>query len=214
MQASRKTIVVVDDNDDHRDLMTEILNPLGFIVLTAAGGVECLTLIEACTPDLFFVDIQMPGMNGWELVGKLREQGSSAPILMLSANIGDGANAGNADSGHNDTIAKPFDLKQLMDKLQSHLKLQWIYDDEQERSASHKGNEAPAILKSPGAAHLRELVQLGEIGYIRGIEQKLADLVARSFQSCFYRSSRPLCAGLRYDGICTLSGADEGQQSN
>ena len=171
-----RTLVIVDDNADHRELMTEILNPLGFIVLTAESGVECLTLIEACTPDLFLIDIQMPGMNGWELVRKLREQGGKAPILMLSANIGDGANAGNADSGHNDTIAKPFDLKQLMDKLQSHLKLQWIYDDEPKEPGDHKEGGALAPLRSPGAAHLRELVQLGEIGYIRGIEQKLADL--------------------------------------
>jgi CheY-like chemotaxis protein len=86
----RRTIVVVDDNEDHREMMREILMPLDFVVLTAAGGTDCLTLIEGIQPDLFLVDISMPGMNGWQLVSRLREARPGAPIVMLSANIGDG----------------------------------------------------------------------------------------------------------------------------
>lgn len=172
----RKTVVVVDDNADHRDLMMEILNPIGFTVLTAASGPECLSLIEACDPDIFFIDILMPGMNGWDLVRKLREGGETAPILMLSANIGDGANAGHSDSGHSDTIAKPFDIKQLLEKLQVNLKLRWLCDGEPEEVVQEKKTEEAVKLRSPGPENLKELAQLGEIGYIRGIEAKLADL--------------------------------------
>jgi signal transduction histidine kinase/CheY-like chemotaxis protein len=172
---ARRTIVVVDDNADHRDLMLEILQPLGFTVLTAEGGAECLALISGCAPDLFFVDISMPGMNGWQLVRRLREESIRAPILMLSANIGDGASAA-GETGHDDTIAKPFDLRQLLDKLQMHLKLTWLYEDEVggPPELAVKAEEPP--MRPPSAAQLRELVQLGEIGYIRGIESKLADL--------------------------------------
>src|SRR5262249_43859760 len=87
----RRTIVVVDDNEEHRELMREVLTPLDFVVLTAASGPECLTLIEGIRPDLFLVDISMPGMNGWQLVSRLRAEGQVAPILMFSANIGDAA---------------------------------------------------------------------------------------------------------------------------
>ncbi len=100
-EGPRRTIVVVDDNEDHRELMREVLSPLDFIVLTAAGGPDCLTLIEGIKPDLFLVDISMPGMNGWQLVSRLRESGQMAPILMLSANIGDGAAAKDSDDSHN-----------------------------------------------------------------------------------------------------------------
>ncbi len=82
---SRRTLVVVDDNEDHREMMREILAPLDFIVLTAAGGAECLTLIDGIMPDLFLVDILMPGMTGWQLVSRLREAGQTAPMVMLSA---------------------------------------------------------------------------------------------------------------------------------
>ncbi len=61
----RRTIVVVDDNADHRDLMGELLAPLGFTVLAAASGAACLALVEHTKPDLFLIDISMPGMSGW-----------------------------------------------------------------------------------------------------------------------------------------------------
>ncbi|MGN7293837.1 hybrid sensor histidine kinase/response regulator [Rhizobium sp. SAFR-030] len=167
---ARRTIVVVDDNEDHRDLMREVLTPLDFVVLTASGGPECLTLIEGVTPDLFLVDILMPGMSGSQLVERLREDGQTAPILMLSANIGDGTSALLPGDGHNDALAKPVDIRQLADKLAVHLGLSWIHEGDEPQPVA----EAPIV--SPGRAHLEDLRQFGEIGYIRGIEAKLADL--------------------------------------
>ncbi|WP_165218102.1 hybrid sensor histidine kinase/response regulator [Affinirhizobium pseudoryzae] len=169
---ARRTIVVVDDNEDHRDLMREVLVPMDFVVLTAKDGPDCLTLIEGLKPDLFLVDIRMPGMNGWQLVEKLREGGQTAPILMLSANIGDGASTVRAGDGHNDTLAKPVDIRQLSDKLAVHLGLSWIHEGE--RVPDVPG--AKPVVISPGQRHLQDLIELGEIGYIRGIEAKLAEI--------------------------------------
>jgi len=183
----RRTIVVVDDNEDHRELMREVLVPLDFVVLTAVGGAECLTLIEGIKPDLFLVDISMPGMNGWQLVEKLRENGQIAPILMLSANIGDGALANAGTDGHNDAIAKPFDIRQLSDKLAVHLGLEWIYA---ENGALPLEIRPAAPLVSPGRRHIEDLLQLGEIGYIRGIEAKLADLAKIEENQPFTEASR------------------------
>jgi CheY-like chemotaxis protein len=171
----RRTIVVVDDNQDHRDLMREVLAPMDFVVLTATGGRDCLTLIEGTTPDLFLVDISMPDMNGWQLVTKLREIGQIGPVIMLSANIGDGVAAVPEDAGHNDAVAKPVDIRRLADKLASHLGLKWIYETDAPPLP------VPAIrqpVKSPGTLHVQDLLRLGEIGYVRGIEAKLADLAA------------------------------------
>ncbi|WP_137131720.1 ATP-binding protein [Rhizobium sp. FY34] len=167
----RRTVVVVDDNEDHRDMMREVLAPLDFVVLTANGGAECLRLIEGVRPDLFLIDILMPGMNGWQLVERLRDNGQAAPILMLSANIGDGATVIREGDGHSDTIAKPVDIRQLSDKLALHLGLTWIYEGE----TLLPPQKAPPVT-SPGHAHVQDLLQLGEIGYVRGIEAKLVDL--------------------------------------
>ncbi|MBO9099233.1 MULTISPECIES: hybrid sensor histidine kinase/response regulator [unclassified Rhizobium] len=169
---SRRTIVVVDDNEDHREMMREILVPLDFVVLTAVSGPDCLTLIEGIKPDLFLVDISMPGMNGWQLVARLRESGQAGPILMLSANIGDGTAGRENSSGHDDAISKPVDIRQLRDRLALHLGLKWIYAD----TVAVPAIKAPLPMKSPGLDHIGELISLAEIGYIRGIEAKLTDL--------------------------------------
>ena len=115
----------------------------------------------------------MPGMNGWQLVSKLREAGQIAPIFMLSANIGDGSFAGADQGGHNGAIAKPVDIRQLCDKLALTLGLDWIWAGEEPPTSPPPSR---ATLKSPGASHVDELIRLGEIGYVRGIRAKLAEL--------------------------------------
>ncbi len=175
----RRTIMVVDDNADHREMMREMLQPLDFTVLTAIDAPDCLTLTEGIKPDLFFIDILMPGMNGWELVERLRAMGQAAPIIMLSANIGDGTGKASSDAGHNDAIAKPFNLRQLLDKLEGHLALEWIVEDPQsDRGVSTRPDTQSTAQNpvSPGSEHIKELIHMGQIGHVRGIEAKLAEL--------------------------------------
>ncbi|MFC6489871.1 ATP-binding protein [Nitratireductor sp. GCM10026969] len=174
-KGQRRAIMVVDDNAEHREMMRQMLQPLDFTVLTAVDGPECLTLIEGGRPDLFFIDILMPGMSGWELVARLRENGQAAPIIMLSANIGDEIARTNRDAGHSDTLTKPFDLRQLMEKIATHLELEWI-EEGTARNERAAGREDGSLLRSPGARHLRELADLGRIGHVRGIDNKLAEL--------------------------------------
>ncbi len=183
---ARRTVVVVDDNPDHRDLMQEILHPLGFTVLTAEDGPMALALVDGLKPDCFLLDISMPGMSGWELLARLRALGQSAPVIMLSANIGDGATTIDDAARHDDTLAKPFDIRQLLEKLGKHLDLTWL---DAAQLAEEKARGAGSEEAMPGGnggsgkppAHLsartvRELISLGEIGYVRGIEAKLDEL--------------------------------------
>ncbi|WP_027488635.1 hybrid sensor histidine kinase/response regulator [Allorhizobium undicola] len=194
----RRTIVVVDDNEDHRDLMREALSPLDFIVLTANSGPDCLTLIEGVQPDLFLVDISMPGMNGWQLVEKLRDLGQSAPILMLSANIGDSSVREPGSSGHNDAITKPVNVQKLRDKLALHLKLQWVYADAAPPQPKPKTS---APLKSPGTDHIDELLRLAEIGYVRGIDAKLQDLARMADHQPFADHLKPFLQAFDMAGL-------------
>ncbi|MEQ1944459.1 ATP-binding protein [Mesorhizobium sp. VNQ89] len=168
----RRTIMVVDDNAEHRELVRQILQPLDFTVLTAVDGNACLAMIESANPDLVFVDILMPGMTGWELVERLREDGFAAPIVMMSANIGDGVAKTNRDAGHNDAIAKPLNIKQLLEKIARHLGLEWT---DEENTPQPSPSEA-GIVVAPGAEDLEELIRLGRIGHVRGIDRKLTEL--------------------------------------
>ena len=194
-QGKGRTIMVVDDNADHRQLMHEMLAPLGFTVLVAVDGQSCLAAIETARPDLFFVDIRMPGMSGWELVQTMRARGVMAPMIMLSANIGDGANPTSADAGHSDTLAKPFDLNQLVDRLGTHLGLEWI----------HEVPDKPALrdrqMRSPGAEHLRDLAALSQIGHVRGIDDKLGELAADPANLPLVEALRQHMQNFDFDGF-------------
>ncbi len=174
----RRTIMVVDDNADHRALVTAMLEPLGFSVLTAESGEACLSTLASLgtegakgpSPDLYLLDIRMPAMSGWELAQHLRVSGVAAPIIMLSANIGDGSGPVGMEPGHSDTLAKPFELTQLLDRIGTHLALEWEYEMAKGPAADR------GALRSPGPAHIQDLANLGQIGHVKGIEAKLAEL--------------------------------------
>ncbi len=172
-EGPRRTVMVVDDDPTHRDLICEILRPIGFTVFTAEDGAACLAFLDTVTPDLFILDISMPGMNGWELARRLRGAGhGQAKILMLSANVGVAPPAASEETPHDDMLAKPFDLRQLLDRVQALLKIAWI--EARDRRASEPASMAP--VSSPGAEHVAELRRLGAIGYVKGIEAKLDEL--------------------------------------
>ena len=169
----RRTLMVVDDDPEQPVLMRAILEPLGFAVLSARDGPTCLSLVADIAPDLFALDVSMPGMDGWALARALRARGFEAPILMMSANLGEGAPAGALAEGaqdHDAVLPKPFDLARLIDLLGSLLALDWI-----------EGVPAPVALAAPSRAaplapaDLAELRRLCAIGYVRGLEAKLGD---------------------------------------
>ncbi len=193
----RRTLIIVDDNDDHRTLMREILTPLDFIVLTAKSGPECLTLIDGISPDLYFIDIRMPEMDGWELVARLRDKGETSPIIMLSANIGDGTRPGSLpDNAHSDALTKPFDIRQIHAKLAVHLGLNWIYEEEDQR----KPQPLQATITSPTITDLQDLIRLGEIGYVRGIEAKLTLLAQDESLIPFVENAREYIRAFNMSG--------------
>src|SRR5262249_40158238 len=81
-----QTILIVDDDPVQRDLIRQLLEPLGFTVLSAASGAECLTLVEQHKVHLVLLDVSMPEMDGWEVADALRRGLDERPaIVMLSA---------------------------------------------------------------------------------------------------------------------------------
>jgi CheY-like chemotaxis protein len=172
----RRTVLIVDDDPDHRDLMQDILAPLGFILFTAPDGGTCLSLAGECEPDLILLDILMPGLNGWEVAERLRENGNPAAILMLSANVGDFGSKYAASEHHNGILAKPIDIQQLLDQIQALLKLEWDFGDGRVVPPEAAGAEIARHTAFSDQGHLDELIYLGRIGHIRAIEAKLDEI--------------------------------------
>jgi CheY-like chemotaxis protein len=181
----RRTIMVVDDNAEHRDLVREILEPLGFNILLAADAANCLALSRDLTPDLYLLDISMPDMNGWELARKLRADGFLQPrIIILSANIGETRPPAIEDQPHNDAIAKPFDLRQLVERIGVQLGLDWLDEGVvSDHSVARSEPEAPVVVPASetqalSAKDIADLLQLARIGYRRGLERRIGELAA------------------------------------
>jgi signal transduction histidine kinase/DNA-binding NarL/FixJ family response regulator/purine-cytosine permease-like protein len=175
----RRTIIVADDDAAHRDLMREALVPLGFVLLTAHDGATCIDLAKECEPDLFLLDIAMPGIDGMETARRLRAAGHTrAAIVMVSANM-TATRAQSPADAHDDYIPKPVDLQKLFDRIESLLKIEWTYDSAQRKRPLQVAQKTYLLARN----HIDELKRLAGIGYIRGIQAKLAQLETESPES-------------------------------
>ena len=78
-------ILIVDDEAGVRELLKDALKLAGFETQAANDGMSALTALRSYTPDIMIIDINMPLMDGFELVERLRKNGNEVPVLMLSA---------------------------------------------------------------------------------------------------------------------------------
>ena len=106
-----RTVLVADDEMDHRELIQDSLSPIGFTVFGAPDGASCLELAGIARPDLVLLDISMPDMNGWEVARSLRERAKDSDwkprIVMVSANANEYRPGGHPDDPHDDFLVKP-----------------------------------------------------------------------------------------------------------
>jgi signal transduction histidine kinase/CheY-like chemotaxis protein len=166
----RKTILITDDDPTQRDLLRQVLTPLGFILLSAPDGPACLSLAQHCRPDMFLLDISMAGMDGWTVAETLRATGHhQARILMVSASALEAHGAPLAQPFHDGYLMKPIELTRLLEMIGQLLKLEWRYEPDDE---THAPQWTPGDTAPPGR-HIDELIRLGGMGHIRAIQMKL-----------------------------------------
>jgi signal transduction histidine kinase/purine-cytosine permease-like protein/ActR/RegA family two-component response regulator len=171
----RKTILVTDDDPTQRDLLREVLTPLGFILLSAPDGPACLNLAQHCRPDLFLLDISMSGMDGWTVAETLRSTGHHhARILMVSASALEAHGTPLAQPFHDGYLMKPIELPRLLELIGQLLKIEWQYETDCASAPQWK----PSNGSRPPVRHVEELIRLGQMGYIRAIQLKLDEIGA------------------------------------
>ena len=171
----RKTVLVVDDEINQRQLISDALGPLGFELLMAHNAASGLQQLEAHSIDLIILDVRMPEVDGWQMVRQVRELSFDMPILMVSANARDTEYAQAADGYHNAYMAKPINLSNLLDVVGKLLKLQWLYPSQaSEQSAAPPRTEQPK--RQTTNKHYRELISLAEIGYLSAFKSKFDQL--------------------------------------
>jgi signal transduction histidine kinase/CheY-like chemotaxis protein/purine-cytosine permease-like protein len=169
---ARRRILIADDDADHLDLLQEILSPLGFVVATVPDGDACLRAAAEAPPDLTILDIAMPGRSGLSVAAALRAGGDAMKILIVSGNFHEAPRGDDAGLPYDGFLAKPIDIRALLELIGKLLQIDWIY----EVPPAVPVPVAPVAHRLPARRHLVDLLQLGRIGYVRGIEAKLMEI--------------------------------------
>jgi two-component system OmpR family response regulator len=120
--AMSQLIMIIDDEAGVRDLLGDALKLAGFETITAADAMIAQTLLRSTKPDLLIVDINMPLMDGFEFIERIRSNGDNTPALMLSAR-GDRADVTRGLTiGADDYVTKPFGLEELVLRIRAILR--------------------------------------------------------------------------------------------
>jgi two-component system OmpR family response regulator len=105
--------LVVDDEPGVRDLISDALNLAGLSSISAAHGMEALTKLRDNQVDLMILDINMPTMDGYEVLERMRDQGSRTPVIVLTARLDREDTKRAFQLGADDFVRKPFGIEEL-----------------------------------------------------------------------------------------------------
>lgn len=113
----REKILVIDDDEKITSMLRRSLAFEGYIVFTANHGMDGLKQILEHEPDAIILDVMMPQLDGWEVVRRIREGGTTIPVLMLTAKDEIADRVKGLDSGADDYLVKPFALEELLARI-------------------------------------------------------------------------------------------------
>ncbi len=194
----RRHVLVVDNEDADREVLALLLQPLGFVLRTAASGHDALDVLAAgYRPDAVFMDLAMPGIDGWETIRRLRAlpRMQDVHVAVVSANAFDKALDNDVGISPQDFITKPVRHAELLDWLTQRLKLSWVQQEVSASAAPSLPQQpahtpglnmasldasdtaeplVPVVLSPEDVRALREAISLG---YLRGILNRLERLV-------------------------------------
>jgi len=180
-------VLAVDDLPTNIRLLDAVLTPRGYRIISAGSGPEALQRVKDQRPDLILLDIVMPGMDGYEVCRRLREDPATAflPVVMITAS-GDQEKLRAIEAGADDFVTKPFDQAELLARVRSLVRIN-RYHDTIERQAAELA-EWSRTLEQRVQQQVEELERMGRLR--RFLSPQLADLVVSSGDESFLDSHR------------------------
>jgi signal transduction histidine kinase/CheY-like chemotaxis protein len=179
---ARRRVLLIDDDATQRHMLTGMLSPLGFDVGDAASGREGLECVARERPDVVLLDINMDGMDGWEVARRLREfDGEPIPVIMVSANVFDNRSELLRAAGCAGFVPKPVMESELLDQLRDALDLTWVVDLPVAPSAAQDAaGDADRPLGALDDDERAALLRLSRLGHVNGIATLLDAIAERS----------------------------------
>ncbi|SET17952.1 DNA-binding response regulator, OmpR family, contains REC and winged-helix (wHTH) domain [Natronincola peptidivorans] len=131
-----ETILVVDDDNDIREIITLYLEKEGYQVITASDGRQAITYAFSINPDLIILDMMLPVLDGIEVCQALRKE-LSVPILFLSCKSSPSDKSIGLIAGGDDYMSKPFDTMELLARVKAHLRRNRILENANDTNAKN-----------------------------------------------------------------------------
>ena len=126
---NEKRILIVDDDDEIRELLEFDIKASGYFVDTARDGMEGLNKALNNTYDLILLDVMMPKMNGFDVCKNIRQAKLAIPILMLTAKGTIDDKTEGFDCGADDYLVKPFDIQEVLLRIRVLLRRNQVFDE-------------------------------------------------------------------------------------
>lgn len=116
-------ILVVDDQEDNRRILRDLLTSVGHEVIEAMSGEEAVASAEAHVPDLILMDIQLPGIDGYEATRRIKAKPAlrRIPLIVVTSYALSGDDAKALAAGADAYVSKPFSPRALLAKMKEHL---------------------------------------------------------------------------------------------
>ncbi|MFZ2389820.1 MAG: response regulator, partial [Polaromonas sp.] len=191
------------NEETDRELLVQLLEPMGFELRTAASGHDCLDLLAAgYRPDVIFMDLAMAGIDGWETLRRVRSAGHiGIHLAIVSANAFDKGLDNDVGIRPEDFIVKPVRHTELIDWLERSLGLSWLYEAP---AASHPAAAPAAQHVLPDAPQLAGLLEVVNLGFYRGILNKLAEIEKQQpATAAFVEEMRLLARQFRFEAMAS-----------
>ena len=183
-KGSKRKILVVDDRWENRSVLVNLLQSIGFEMVEASNGLEGINQALKTSPDLIVTDLSMPVIDGFEFLRQLRThpQLQNQIVIVSSASVFESDRHKSLDAGANDFLPKPVQAETLLELVQKHLQLDWIYDIN--NSENQNVEIAPVQMQPPQTEILHQLFELAQDGELDGIievAQQLEDANTAAF---------------------------------
>ncbi|MEO1683768.1 MAG: ATP-binding protein, partial [Cyanobacteria bacterium J06631_12] len=193
-EGESRRLLVVDDHWENRAVLKSLLDPLGFEIEEAEDGEEGLAAVHSFQPDLIITDLAMPGMDGFEMIQKVRSQESQKrqSIVVSSASVAYADQQKALDTGGDAFLPKPVDISELLRIVADQLNISWRYEDradittDEEKAlvtdACPDAVTASAKAKTPPVAIIESWLLLARQGKLRKLRQSLEALASEDVQ--------------------------------
>ena len=118
----KKTVLIVEDEKSIADIIRINLEREGYASLTAYDGEAGLAMALEHNPDLILLDVMLPKLLGFDVCARLREKGSSVPVIILTAREEEEDKVRGLELGADDYITKPFSMRELMARVKANIR--------------------------------------------------------------------------------------------